>query len=160
MADVMSAEKRSTLMARIGPKNTQPELTVRKQLWHAGFRFRLHGSKLPGKPDIVLPRWKAVVFIHGCFWHRHQGCALFKLPTTRPEFWDSKLRRNRDRDAAAYRDLGALGWRIAVVWECALRVEEGEVGKRLSRWLKRGKGNLEVFAANGKVATCDLKVVR
>ena len=152
MPDVMSAEKRSALMARIGPKNTEPELSVRSQLWHLGFRFRLHGANLPGKPDIILTRWKAVIFVHGCFWHRHQGCALFKLPATRAEFWDSKLRRNRDRDAATYRSLGELGWRIAVVWECALRAADADVGKPLGRWLKRGGGDLELFAVEGAVA--------
>jgi DNA mismatch endonuclease, patch repair protein len=95
MVDLMSAEKRSALMSRIQGKNTAPELFVRQYLWRAGFRFKLHQSGLPGRPDLVLKRWNAVLFINGCFWHRHEGCPYFRLPKTRRDFWDEKLRANR-----------------------------------------------------------------
>lgn len=142
--DVMSAEKRSALMSRIRGKDTGPELLVRRELWGAGFRYRLQVKGLPGKPDLVLPKWKAVVFVHGCFWHRHSGCDNFRLPKTRPEFWDAKLRSNSARDAAATRRLIEEGWRVAVVWECALRTDTHKVGEILVAWMTEGQGSMEI----------------
>lgn len=124
-------------MSGIRGRNTKPEILVRSLLHCEGFRFRLHVRKLPGKPDIVLPRYRAVIFIHGCFWHGHD-CPLYKLPNTRPDFWQDKIDRNQANDLRARTALLSAGWRVAVVWECALRgtgTESGEVAQRLSGWL-------------------------
>ena len=139
MVDVMSADKRSALMSRIRGKDTGPKLRAPKQLWRAGFRYRLHAKGLPGKPDLVLPKWKAVVLVHGCFWHRHTDCPHFRLPKTRPEFWDEKLRRNQERDEAAIAALINVGWRVAVVWECAVRNNPDAVGRKLAIWSDRAR---------------------
>lgn len=139
MVDVMSAEKRSALMSRIKGKNTAPEVFVRKYLWRAGLRYRLHTRGLPGKPDLVLKRWGAVVFIHGCFWHRHEGCPLFRLPKTRADFWDQKLRGNQTRDLKAIAALSADGWRVCVVWECALRSDPESTCQKLIDWIRSGE---------------------
>jgi DNA mismatch endonuclease (patch repair protein) len=136
MVDVMSADKRSALMSRIRAKNTGPELLIRKYLWSAGFRYRLHNKRLPGKPDLVLPRWNATVFVHGCFWHRHAGCPYFRLPKTRAAFWDEKLAGNQARDSAAIAALIDDGWRVAVVWECAVRASSYATGRKLASWLQ------------------------
>lgn len=111
--------QRSRIMRAVRSKDTKPELLVRRCLHALGFRFRLHRRDLPGSPDIVLPRWRAVVFVHGCFWHLH-GCPKSRMPATRREFWETKLRRNAERDGEAREFLKASGWRVFVVWECAL----------------------------------------
>jgi DNA mismatch endonuclease, patch repair protein len=125
-------------MARIGARDTVPEMIVRRGLHASGFRFRLHVRSLPGTPDLVLAKHKAVVFIHGCFWHGHD-CPAFRLPTTRHEFWAGKIGGNKARDTANLAALRALGWRVAVVWECATRrktlVERASVLDRLGQWL-------------------------
>lgn len=137
MADVVDAATRSRMMSGIRGKNTKPEWLVRRGLHGLGFRYRLHVRNLPGKPDLVFPRHRAVVFVHGCFWHGHD-CPLFKWPGTRPEFWRSKIERNRMNDDAALRKLETQGWRVAVVWECALRGSghnsESSI-LRLAEWL-------------------------
>jgi DNA mismatch endonuclease, patch repair protein len=120
MADIVHPSERSRMMSGIRSKNTQPELLLRKALHARGFRYKLHVKDLPGKPDIVLPKWKALIFVHGCFWHWHQ-CSLSKLPETRKDFWEKKLTGNRARDIKALLDLQQAGWDCAVVWECALR---------------------------------------
>lgn len=107
-------------MAAIRGKDTRPELLIRRGLHALGLRYRLHARDLPGKPDLVFPKWHAVVFVHGCFWHGHD-CPLFRWPATREDFWRAKIEANRKRDDAALQDLEALGWRHAVVWECALK---------------------------------------
>lgn len=152
MVDVMSAGKRSALMSRVRAKHTHPEMQVRKLLWHDGFRYRLHDSKLPGRPDVVLPRWRAVVLVHGCFWHYHKDCPLFRMPGTRPEFWLSKLSGNRERDRGSVRELLEGGWRVAVVWECALRWDEAHVGSVLTQWLRSEGSTLEMFRDGDRVA--------
>ena len=120
MADIVTPEVRSRMMAGIRGKNTKPELTLRRGLHAAGFRFRLHDRTLPGKPDIVFPRYRAVLFAHGCFWHGHD-CHLFKWPSSRPDFWRAKIQRNREVDTLALAALQAAGWRQGIVWECALK---------------------------------------
>lgn len=120
MADRLTAEQRSKNMSCIRGKDTKPEMLVRRCLHSLGFRFRLHRRDLPGCPDVVLPRWRAVIFVHGCFWHRH-GCRNSRLPATRTEFWKAKLGRNAERDSEAGARLKASGWRVFVVWECALK---------------------------------------
>lgn len=105
-------------MSRISGKNTKPELIVRSLLHNLGYRFRLHRIDLPGKPDITLPKYKKVIFVHGCFWHGHKGCKRSRRPTTNEKFWNKKLAGNMERDKRYYRDLRAMGWQILIVWEC------------------------------------------
>lgn len=119
-------------MARISAKDTRPELLVRRYLFRDGFRFRIHDRRLPGSPDIVLPKYRTVIFVHGCFWHGHAGCAAFRLPKTHVEFWREKIERNRIRDAGHIERLKTLSWRVIIVWECELRT------KRLAESTLRG----------------------
>jgi len=118
MPDVVSRETRSRMMSGIRGKNTQPELRVRQYLHARGFRFRLHDPRLPGRPDIVLPRYRTAVFVHGCFWHQHPGCRFASRPGTNAEFWRSKLAGNARRDAEVETLLQRQGWHVEVVWEC------------------------------------------
>ena len=118
MGDIVSPATRSRMMSSIRGKDTKPEMEVRRRLHAAGLRYRLHVSDLPGKPDVVLPRHKAVVFVHGCFWHRHAGCKYAYTPKSRPEFWLPKLEGNARRDAAAEVALREAGWQVFTVWEC------------------------------------------
>lgn len=120
MVDVVDSATRSRMMSGIKGRNTKPEIMIRSLLHRSGFRFRLHVKDLAGKPDIVLPRYRAVIQVHGCFWHGHD-CPLFKWPSTRPEFWIQKINRNRENDRATTERLLAAGWRVGIVWECALR---------------------------------------
>src|ERR1700742_4379294 len=120
MTDVHSAEKRSYNMSRIKAKDTKPELVVRKILHAKGFRYRLHQKGLPGKPDIVLPKYKTVIFVHGCFWHGHKGCKYFVVPKTRTEWWLNKINKNIENDNKAVKALKKDGWRILTLWECYL----------------------------------------
>jgi DNA mismatch endonuclease (patch repair protein) len=119
-ADIVDAATRSRMMAGIRGKDTAPELIVRRGLHALGFRFLLHDRRLPGKPDMVLPRWRAVVFVQGCFWHGHD-CPLFKWPRTREAFWREKIGRNRARDAESEALLDAAGWRVLKIWECSMK---------------------------------------
>lgn len=118
MVDRITPEVRSSVMRRIRGTDTKPERLVRSLLHRLGYRFRLHGAKLPGRPDIVFARRRKVVFVHGCFWHAHEGCPRAYRPKSRIEFWDAKLSRNRERDAAVAAALEAAGWELHVVWEC------------------------------------------
>ncbi len=118
MVDIVDPVRRSHMMARIRGRDTKPERIVRSHLHQAGLRFRLHARALPGRPDIVLKRWKAVVFVHGCFWHRHRGCPMATTPSTNPEFWRRKFEENVSRDARNVAALRSLGWRVFIVWEC------------------------------------------
>lgn len=120
MADIVSPEKRSQMMAGIKGKDTKPEIAIRKALFALGLRYRIHDKRLPGKPDLVFPGRKAVVFIDGCFWHGHD-CHLFKMPSTRQDFWSSKIGSNRQRDAKVRAQLQEAGWRCLTVWECAYK---------------------------------------
>ncbi|MEN3033122.1 very short patch repair endonuclease [Chromobacterium amazonense] len=146
MADVVDSTTRSRMMSGIRGRNTKPEILIRSLLHRHGFRFRLHVRDLPGKPDIVLPRYHAVVFVHGCFWHGHD-CPLFKWPGTRPDFWREKLGRNQANDKRAKEALLANGWRVGIVWECALRGAgkniEG-VAQSLADWLRSDAPLIEV----------------
>jgi DNA mismatch endonuclease (patch repair protein) len=137
MADIVDAATRSRMMAGIRSKNTKPELLLRSAMHAVGLRYRLHAAKLPGKPDLVLPKHKAVVFVHGCFWHRHVNCRFATTPATRPEFWAAKFSANVRRDAGNLSDLLANGWRVAVVWECALRDKKSAdlVAGTIAHWL-------------------------
>lgn len=137
-------------MSAIRSTNTKPEVFVRKSLHRDGFRFRLHARTLPGTPDIVLPRYRSVVLVNGCFWHVHE-CAKFRWPRTRAEFWCEKLLANRARDVANIGALTASGWRVAVVWECALTpaVRANETAFLLSQWIRSGNANLELDGTSG-----------
>ena len=121
--DTVSSEKRSEIMRRVRQRNTGPEMVVRKLLHAIGYRFRLHRKGLPGSPDIVLPKYRAVIFVHGCFWHGH-GCRKGRLPSTRRDFWRVKIDGNQSRDAKAEADLNALGYRVLIVWECKVKDKE------------------------------------
>jgi DNA mismatch endonuclease (patch repair protein) len=138
MPDVHDRATRSRNMAAIKGKDTKPELIIRKGLHARGFRYRLHDRKLPGRPDLVLPKYHAVIFINGCFWHGHD-CALFKWPGTRQDFWKEKIGANVARDQKNYAAIEEAGWRRAVIWECALkgtrRMEPDEVLTRVANWL-------------------------
>lgn len=137
MVDVVDKATRRRMMSGIRGRDTKPELLLRKALHHLGFRYRLHVKDLPGKPDIVLPRFHAVIFVHGCFWHGH-NCRYFKWPSTRPEFWRNKVSTNSANDARSTGLLRASGWRVATVWECATRGKTTKVialASEVGRWL-------------------------
>jgi DNA mismatch endonuclease, patch repair protein len=145
--DIMSPEKRSALMSRIRGKNTGPEIAVRQLLHRLGYRYRLHAGDLPGRPDIVIRSRQAVIFVHGCFWHRHT-CGLAYVPKTRGEFWHNKFLQNTNRDRRTQRALKAAGWRILVVWECQAEGSPVRLELRLRKFLglpkrsahRRGRG--------------------
>lgn len=120
MADIVDRETRSRMMSGIRGKDTKPEIVVRKLLHKHGFRFRLHRKDLPGRPDIVLPKHRAVVFVNGCYWHGHDDCHLFRLPASRREFWEKKISDNRTRDLNVRKSLADAGWKVIDVWECAI----------------------------------------
>ncbi len=145
MTDIVDSATRSRMMSGIRSKNTKAEVEIRKRLFAAGFRYRLHNKKLPGKPDIIFPRYQAVIFVHGCFWHAHD-CALFKWPSSRRTFWKTKLTGNRVKDLENNEALKKLGWRILTSWECAFRESgkkrEKEIGvivKKTVKWLESKK---------------------
>lgn len=121
MVDVVSPVKRSQMMSGIKGKNSLPEMLVRRTLFLMGYRFRLHRRDLPGTPDIAMPGRRIAIFVHGCFWHAHQGCKYAKTPSTRADFWSAKLRANVERDRRVSDELTANGWRVLRVWECATR---------------------------------------
>lgn len=124
MADVHSKAVRSYNMSRIAGKNTKPEMLVRKFLFANGFRYRLHKKNLPGKPDIVLPKYKTVIFVNGCFWHSHEGCKYYVIPKTRTEWWLNKLSNNKQRDIDNFSKLAVLGWKIITIFECELKAKK------------------------------------
>ncbi len=129
--DVFTPEKRSEVMSLVRSKNTKPELFVRSLLHRMGYRFRLHRKDLPGKPDIVLPKYRAVIFVHGCFWHQHPGCKKATLPKQNAEFWKDKLEGNVRRDEQARHRLEEAGWRVLVVWECEAKSDPYRASKKL-----------------------------
>ena len=141
MPDIVSPSTRSRMMSGIGSRNTIPELAVRKGLHARGFRYCLHNKKLPGKPDLVFPKFKSVVFVNGCFWHGHD-CHLFKWPLSRAEFWRQKIEGNKKRDRQTVEILEKLGWRVLTVWECAIkgrtRCDPTEMLDRIAEWLDNG----------------------
>jgi len=135
MVDNLSPEQRHRTMQAIRSRNTRLEVRLRSAVHARGLRFRIHGKNLPGKPDLVFPRWKAVVFVHGCFWHGHR-CPRAALPATRTDYWEQKQVRNQQRDARAVRRLRAQGWRVRVLWECRL-MDPDRAAAQLERWLRR-----------------------
>jgi len=134
------------MMAGIKGKDTKPELVLRRALHARGFRYRLHSKNVPGRPDLVFPKHHAIVFVHGCFWHRHEGCRYTTTPSTRPEFWQAKFDSNVIRDAAIRDQLIETGWRVATVWECSLRKTDqmATTVELLSTWLLSDSRQLEI----------------
>lgn len=120
MTDIVDKQTRSRMMSGIRATDTKPEISIRKELFSRGFRYRLHVKKLPGKPDLVLPKYHAVIFVHGCFWHGHQ-CSLFKWPKSNSEFWKKKITGNHKRDQKRISQLQAEGWKVLTIWECSFR---------------------------------------
>ena len=120
MTDIWSKQKRSHVMSKIRSKNTKPELILRSHLHSIGLRFRLHRKDLPGKPDIVLPKFKTALFVHGCFWHQHNNCREGRIPSSNSEFWQQKLDKNVIKDQRNVADLQRLGWNVIIVWECEI----------------------------------------
>ena len=147
MADVHDRETRSRNMAAIRNKDTKPEILFRKALFARGFRYRLHVKALPGKPDLALRKYRVAVFVHGCFWHHHD-CHLFKWPKSNPDFWREKISRNATLDTAHQKKLKGLGWRVAVVWQCAMpgksRKYTDTVLDEFERWLESGRQSVEI----------------
>ena len=147
MVDVFSLQKRREVMASISAKNTKPELLVRKALHREGFRYRLHGKGLPGKPDLVFRGLNAVVVVNGCFWHGHD-CQLFKVPATNREFWETKIKTNRARDARNKNLLLEQNWRVLIIWECSTRgkgrLKFEELIANVTNWLKSDEKYLEI----------------
>jgi len=136
MADHLTKKKRSWNMSRIKSKDTKPELIVRSLLHHLGYRFRLHSKKLPGKPDIVLAKYKTVIFVHGCFWHRHKDCPRATTPKSNQEYWKAKFERNVQRFEEVSKQIQAMGWHVMVIWECELTDIEA-LTKKLYHTLKK-----------------------
>lgn len=136
MTDVFTKAKRSEVMSRIKSRDTEPERLVRSMLHKMGYRFRLHRADLPGKPDLTLSRYQTVIFVHGCFWHRHKGCRFAYTPKTRTDFWVTKLESNVTRDRVVKKELRKLGWHVLTVWECELRNAD-RLERRLDSALKR-----------------------
>lgn len=121
MVDFVTKEKRSEIMRAVGTKNTRPEIRLRSIIHSLGYRFRLHRKELPGTPDLVFPKYKKVVFVHGCFWHGHEGCPKARLPKSNTEYWKNKIENNRARDQRTIDELEALGWKSSVVWQCEIK---------------------------------------
>lgn len=151
MNDIVDQATRSRMMASIRGKNTSPELAVRSALHHRGYRFRLHRRDLPGRPDIVLPKYKAVIFVNGCFWHGH-CCHLFKWPKTRESFWRGKILSNKKRDKKNIEELLQEGWRVCVIWECSIRkrseMDFDEVVNSIASWLGSEASMTEIPASS------------
>lgn len=137
MTDIFTPEKRSEIMSKISGRDTKLEVLVRKILFKRGFRFRKNDKRLPGKPDIVLPKYKTVIFINGCFWHSHNGCKESRLPKTRTEFWALKINGNVERDKRNIKDLKAMGWEVIILWECDLKSQNEEIFSLLEKKIKK-----------------------
>ncbi|MDY7587516.1 DNA mismatch endonuclease Vsr [Vibrio cholerae] len=143
MVDTLTPEERSERMSRVRARDTKPEMKLRRLIHGMGFRYRLHRRDLPGKPDLVFPGRRSIIFMHGCFWHRHEGCGLARLPKSKRAFWSAKLEANKERDQKNISTLEAAGWRVLVIWECQLRDEGGvrEVVKEFLTNYKRENNN-------------------
>ena len=126
MPDDKTSPQRHTNMAAIHGKDTKPEMVVRRYLWSHGFRYRLNHPRLPGKPDVVLRKYRTCIFVNGCFWHGHEGCRFYTVPKTNTEFWSNKIRRNKERDLKVQHELAAMGWHSITIWECELKPDKRE----------------------------------
>ena len=141
--DVFDKEKRSDIMAKVKGKNTKPELLVRSVLYKMGYRFRLYRKDLPGNPDITLPKFKKVIFIHGCFWHSHKNCKRSKRPTTNYEFWNKKLNKNILRDKKVIKQLNEMGWESLIIWTCEIK-DINTIKQKLDNFLKGDNSTNEI----------------
>lgn len=139
--DIWTKEKRSEVMSKIRGKNTKPEIILRSQLFKQGFRFRVHQKNLPGKPDIVLAKYKTAIFVHGCFWHYHKNCREGRIPSTNSKFWKVKLDKNVQRDEVHRLQLEKLGWQVIIVWECDIELKLKNVLNRIIQSLKTNSIN-------------------
>jgi DNA mismatch endonuclease (patch repair protein) len=137
--DIYSEQKRSEIMSHVKAANSKPEIIVRRLLHRLGYRFRLHRKDLPGKPDIVMPKYKIAIFVHGCFWHHHENCKKSKMPTSNIEFWHEKIMANVVRDKQCIQALGEVGWKVMVIWEC--EVSSPELPEHLETFLRDNNGN-------------------
>lgn len=155
MTDIVDKATRSRMMAGIQGKDTKPELALRRALHARGFRYRLHARNVVGQPDLVLPKHRAVIFVHGCYWHRHEGCRYSTTPATRPEFWKAKFDANVRRDKQVQEELLQAGWRVATIWECALRkqLQIDTVGELVATWLREGLKAIELGEREIKTST-------
>ena len=148
MTDIVEKHIRSRMMSSIRSKNTKPEMIIRKMLHHLGFRYRLHDKNLPGTPDLVFPRYHAVLFVNGCFWHGHR-CSIFKWPASNQEFWKNKIMRNIYNDRKHISELLNEGWRVGVIWECTLRKQNqmlSPIADKITCWLKSDINEMEISA--------------
>ena len=150
MSNDANKNRRSILMSKVRGADTRPEWILRCGLHRLGFRYRLHDSKLPGKPDIILPKYNTVIFFNGCFWHKHE-CNLFKWPKTRKEFWHAKLNRNAQKDCENRQELLNIGWRIMTIWECSIRgagkkkdLEINRISDKIVKWLNSNRKEMEI----------------
>ena len=141
MTDTVDSQKRSEIMSRVRDRDTKPELIVRRIAHRLGFRFRLHRRDLPGCPDMVFPRHRSVIMVHGCFWHRHVGCKYASRPRTRVAYWEAKFKDNVVRDKGTESALRALGWRVMIIWECETK-DGGAVAARIASYLGQDDGGL------------------
>lgn len=155
MTDIVDAQRRSEMMAGIRSRNTAPELAVRRIAHRMGLRFRLHRNDLPGRPDLVFPKHRMAVFVHGCFWHRHEGCRHASMPKSRTVFWTRKFAANVERDARQQAALSTLGWRVLVIWQCET-TDEVAVERRLAALM----GGERAVSERGSVATVDFQATR
>ena len=138
MTDIFSKQKRSKIMSHISGENTKPEIIIRKIAHSLGYRFRLHKKDLPGKPDIVFPKYKKVIFVNGCFWHGHINCSRSKLPTTNYKFWKEKIEGNKKKDTRNYRSLKKLGWDYLIIWQCGIKVvNRGKLETKIQKYLSQ-----------------------
>lgn len=148
MTDIVDKLTRSRMMAGIRGKDTKPELALRRALHARGFRYRLHPKDVVGRPDLLLPKYRAAIFVHGCFWHRHKECRFATTPATRAEFWNSKFDANVQRDELTKKRLAEQGWRVAIIWECALKGENSsaQASEVVAEWLFSKQNELEIGA--------------
>lgn len=177
MSDTLSPALRHYTMSRVRSSNTKPEVRLRHALWSQGFRYKVNDKRLPGKPDIVLPKYRSVIFVHGCFWHGHSGCSKYTIPKTNTDFWVNKVNRNRERDQEVWRHLEAKGWHVIIVWECELEkkqleetvarigpeiIENGHLSsqKQLERKASREKRKIELEIRKAAVASHMAEVSR
>jgi len=150
VTDIVDKQTRSRMMGGIKGKDTKPELVLRRALHARGFRYRLHSKNVPGRPDLVFQKHHAIIFVHGCFWHRHEGCRYTTIPSTRPEFWQTKFDANVARDTSVHDQLLDAGWRVATVWECALRrpEETALAANLLAAWLRSSAAEIQIGNAD------------
>lgn len=143
MSDVFSKSRRHEIMSHIRGEDTTPERCLRYALWRKGFRYRLNDKRLPGKPDIVFPKYRTVIFVHGCFWHGHKGCKYYTIPKTNTNFWVAKISRNQERDQEVWRQLEAKGWFVIIVWECQLK--KGKLQETVEVVINEIRKNGEIY---------------